>query len=97
MLDPAVAKTLGLTLSPGNLTMNKPGGGSEPTNQGTVDTFTVGEVELKSETLIVFAVTGFVRDAGNADGLIGFELLKKLNALVDYGGKQLFVRSGDSE
>ena len=98
MLTPKAAETLGLKLSPGNMQFRSPDGKTERANQGTVEAFAIGEVELKKETFIVYDLSKVLSNApGAANGLLGGPALEKLNAIVDYGGRRFFAREAKPE
>ena len=94
-LDPAAAKDLGLTLRQGTVTFNGPGGQAR-SEQGTVESFALADLEVKSVTFEVFNVAGLFGSvpAGTA-GSIGSNLLKQLNAIVDHGAKRIYVRGDE--
>lgn len=95
ILDPVAAKDLGLTLRQGTVTISGPGGQAQ-SQQGTVESFALADLEVKSVTFEVFnvAVLFGSAPAGTA-GSIGSNLLKQLHTLVDHGGRRIYVRGDE--
>jgi hypothetical protein len=64
--------------------------------KGTAKVFKIGEVEVKSHSFEVLSSSFMFRSVpANTAGSIGTDLFKKLNALVDYDGKRLFVKGDE--
>ncbi len=96
-LDPAVAKDLGLKLSPGTINFSDGAGKIVRSEQGSAKGIKIGDLEVKSHLFQVLdmAMMGGGALPGNTSGAIGADLLSKLNAVVDHGGKYLFMREQD--
>ena len=94
-LDPEAAKEIGMKLGQGGVTFTS-NGKTERSQKGTAKVFTIGEVEVKSHSFEVLS-SSFMFGSVPADtaGSIGTDLFKKLNALVDYDGKRLFVKGNE--
>lgn len=94
-LDPASASNLGLELVDGTLSLRDAQGNTERSKQATIASFTMGDVELDGLNLQVVEVAKLVNPVpANTVGILGSDVLEKLNALVDLGGKRLFVKEG---
>ena len=96
-LDPAIAMALGITLGQGTINFKDAAGKVERSQQGSLKEFSLGEMEIKSHLFQVISMSRFAGGQLPKDtaGAIGGDLLKKLHALVDYAGKQLFVRENE--
>lgn len=89
VLNPTFAKKLNVEMGQGRVNVN--GGRSQAC---TPDTLTLGDVELKSPRFEVYDLSATYRSLpAGTGGSLGGDLLPQLNAVVDYGGRQLFVRS----
>ena len=92
--DPAAAKEIGMNLSQGRINFTDNTGQSSRSQQGAVKEFTAGIVAISSHEFQVLEVAKMFRAVpANTIGAIGGDLLKRLNALVDYGGRKLFVKA----
>ena len=91
--DPAAAKEIGMSLTEGRVNFTDNTGKTSRSKRGTVKEFKAGQVTITSHEFEVLEVTKMFRGVpANTIGAIGGDLLKRLNALVDFGGKRLFVR-----
>ncbi|MBJ06887.1 MAG: hypothetical protein CMO40_07205 [Verrucomicrobiaceae bacterium] len=95
-LDPAAAADIGMNLGEGRISFSNNAGQATRTKQGIVKELNAGQVSLTSQEFQVFEVARLfpVVPAGTL-GAIGGDLLPRLNALVDYEGKILFVRADE--
>ena len=92
--DPAAAKEIGMTLTQGRINFTDNTGKSSRSQRGAVKEFKAGMVSVNSHEFEVIEVAKLFRAVpANTIGAIGGDMLKKLNALVDFGGKRLFVRT----
>lgn len=92
--DPATAKEIGMTLTEGRINFTDNTGKSSRSQRGAVKEFKAGMVSVSSHEFEVIEVAKMFRAVpANTIGAIGGDMLKKLNALVDFGGKRLFVRA----
>ena len=92
--DPAAAKEIGMTLTQGRINFTDNTGKSSRSQRGAVKEFKAGMVSVNSHEFEVIEVAKMFRAVpANTIGAIGGDMLKKLNALVDFGGKRLFVRA----
>ena len=92
--DPAAAKEIGMTLTQGRINFTDNTGKSSRSQRGAVKEFKAGTVSVNSHEFEVIEVAKMFRAVpANTIGAIGGDMLKKLNALVDFGGKRLFVRA----
>ena len=93
--DPAVAKEIGMNLTDGRINFTDNTGKTNRSKRGAVKEFKAGAVTVTSHQFEVIEVAKMFRAVpANTLGAIGGDLLKRLNALVDFGGKRLFVRQG---
>ena len=92
-IDPKAAEEAGISLSQGNINFTAAGGQVTRSKRGTAKVFKAGLVEVKSHAFESITINMMFRSVpANTIGAIGGDLLKKLNALVDYEGKRLFVK-----
>ncbi|MEC9056036.1 MAG: aspartyl protease family protein, partial [Verrucomicrobiota bacterium] len=93
--DPAAAKEIGMNLTDGRINFTDNTGKTSRSKRGAVKEFKAGAVTVTSHEFEVIEVAKMFRAVpANTLGAIGGDLLKRLNALVDFGGKRLFVRQG---
>ncbi len=91
--DPAAAKEIGMNLTDGRINFTDNTGKTSRSKRGSVKEFKAGQVTITSHEFEVLEVAKMFRAVpANTIGAIGGDLLKRLNALVDFGGKRLFVR-----
>ena len=92
--DPAAAADIGMNLGEGRISFTDNAGQTSRSKQGAVKELKAGQVTLASQEFQVIEVAKMFRGvpAGTL-GAIGGDLLSRLNALVDYEGKQLFVKA----
>ena len=92
--DPVAAKEIGMNLGQGRINFTDNTGKSSRSQRGAVKEFRAGSVSVSSHDFEVIEVAKMFRAVpANTIGAIGGDLLKRLNALVDFGGKRLFVRA----
>ena len=92
--DPAAAKEIGMNLTEGRINFTDNTGKSSRSQRGVIKEFKAGMVSVSSHVFEVIEVAKMFRAVpANTIGAIGGDMLKKLNALVDFGGKRLFVRA----
>lgn len=92
-LDPALAQQLGAKLVPGTVNVQDAAGNASRSQQASVGAIAIGESELERFTFQVIDMRRmFATLPANTQGAIGSDLLKKLNALLDYDGRRLYVR-----
>ena len=95
-LDPSFAKDLGITLSQGTINFRDATGKTTRSQQGRAKSIAIGDVELEAHQFQVLSVAAMFRSVpANTNGAIGSDLLNKLNALLDYQGKRLYVRDDE--
>ncbi len=93
--DPAAAKEIGMNLTEGRINFTDNTGKTSRSKRGAVKEFKAGQVTIASHEFEVLEVAKMFRAVpANTIGAIGGDLLKRLNALIDYGGKRLFVKAG---
>ncbi len=93
--DPAAAKEIGMNLTEGRINFTDNTGKTSRSKRGAVKEFKAGQVTIASHEFEVLEVAKMFRAVpANTIGAIGGDLLKRLNALIDYGGKRLFVKEG---
>lgn len=91
--DPAAAKEIGMNLTEGRVTFTDKTGKTSRSKRGTVKEFKAGQVTITSHEFEVLPVAQMFRAVpANTIGAIGGDLLKRFNAMIDYGGKRLFVK-----
>ncbi|MDP7308454.1 MAG: hypothetical protein QF405_12520 [Roseibacillus sp.] len=93
--DPAAAKEIGMNLGQGRINFTDNTGKTSRSKRGAVKEFKAGQVTITAHEFEVIEVAKMFRAVpANTIGAIGGDLLKRLNALIDFGGKRLFVRKG---
>ena len=92
--DPAAASDIGMKLGDGRINFTDNVGQTSRSKQGAVKELKAGLVTVASHEFQVIEVAKLFRavPAGTL-GAIGGDLLNRLNALVDYEGKKLFVKA----
>lgn len=94
VMDPAFAKKLNVELGQGRINLNDANGNAARSQACTPETLSVGDVKLESPRFEVYSLSrAFNGLPAGMGGTLGADILPKLNAVVDYGGRQLFVRS----
>jgi hypothetical protein len=89
LLTPGAAERLGLK-SEGSLQVHGAGEGSESAGAVKVDELALGNVTLKDQFFLVLPLAGLARVEGvDVDGIVGFEVLKRLIARVGYAKGEL--------
>lgn len=87
-LDTAAAEAIGISLGQGRVNFN-----GTRSKQGAAKEFKAGLVKLESfEFQVIDLAVAYQGVPKGTLGAIGGDLLKDLNALVDYDGKRLFVK-----
>jgi hypothetical protein len=82
-----------MNLTDGRINFTDNTGKTSRSKRGAVKEFKAGAVTVTSHEFEVIEVAKMFRAVpANTLGAIGGDLLKRLNALVDFGGKRLFVR-----
>lgn len=93
-ISPAVAKRLGLALTPAG-TASGAGEGAQEMSRSKLTTFRVGAVELTDQEVMVIdnsAIQHAFRFPA-LDGIFGYELLKEYLVLIDFEESRLFFYS----
>ena len=95
-LDPAAAAAISMKLGEGRITFTDNAGQNSRSKQGAVKELKAGVVTLASQEFQILEIARMFRGvpAGTL-GAIGGDLLNRLNALVDYEGKKLFVKADE--
>ncbi len=91
--DPAAAKEIGMNLGEGRINFTDNTGKTSRSKRGTVKEFKAGQVTITAHEFEVIEVAKMFRAVpANTIGAIGGDLLKRLNAMIDYSGNRLFVK-----
>ncbi len=95
VIDRARAKALKLNIQENVGFAGGIGGPAGPIGMAFLPLITVGSIQKKNVTVAVFDLSGIVSGHGKStkfDGIIGFDLLEDLEAVIDYKGGVMYLR-----
>ena len=95
VIDRAKAKALKLNIQENVGFAGGIGGPAGPIGMTFLPLITVGSIQKKNVTVAVFDLSGIVSGQGKStkfDGIIGFDLLEDLEAVIDYKGGVMYLR-----
>jgi hypothetical protein len=95
VIDRAKAKALKLIIQENVGFAGGIGGPAGPIGMTLLPLITVGSIQKKNVTVAVFDLSGIVSGQGKSskfDGIIGFDLLEDLEAVIDYKAGVMYLR-----
>ena len=95
VIDRAKAKALKLSIQENVGFAGGIGGSAGPMGMALLPTVKVGSIQKKNVTVAVLDLSRIVSGHGKSskfDGIIGFDLLEDLEAVIDYKGRMMYLR-----